>query len=107
MGEFCGIFAVSLVGIIACLFLRVYRVVLAAFPSRFPTVLDYWSSTEYCLLLLAHVLLSLLFYYYSIMAAHRCGQLKYFFNPAQCGNLHNRTSTPSMYAALHLSTMRR
>ena len=61
--RYCGVFTVSLFGLILCLFLRVFRVTLASFPSAFPTVLDYWGSTEYCLLLLSHALLSLLFYY--------------------------------------------
>ena len=61
--RYCGVFTVSLFGLILCLFLRVFRVTLASFPSAFPTVLDYWGSTEYCLLLLSHSLLSLLFYY--------------------------------------------
>jgi hypothetical protein len=61
--RYCGVFAVSLIGLVLCLFLRVYRVTLASFPSRFPSVLDYWGTTEYCLLLLFHMLLSLVFYY--------------------------------------------
>ena len=49
---------------------------LAAFPSEFPTVLDYWSSTTYCLLLLAHTLLSMLFYYTALTAAHSMGSAR-------------------------------
>ena len=68
-------FGVSLTGVIVCLFLRVYRIILASFPSTFPTVLDYWSNTLYCVLLLTHVLLSLLFYYYCVRSAFRMGTL--------------------------------
>ena len=103
--EFCGLFAISLVGLITCLFLRVYRVTLSAFPSRFPTVLDYWNSTEYCLLLLAHVLLSLLFYWSSITAAHRMGSAKYFHRAD--GALQPGAKAPSIYAAVHLASSRR
>lgn len=103
--DFCGVFAVSLVGIIVCLFLRVYCVVLAAFPSRFPTVLDYWNSTEYCVLLIAHTLLSMLLYYSSIMAGFRCGKLRYFYS--QTPQTSGAGGHPSIYEALHLSTLRR
>ena len=108
--EFCGVFAVSLVGIIVLLFLRVYCVVLASFPSTFPSVIDYWGSSEYCLLLLTHVLLSLLFYYTSIMAAFRAGRLKYFYNNtehASTAALQDGGTVPSVYNALHLAAMRR
>lgn len=107
--EFSGVFAVSLVGIIICLFLRVFRVVMAAFPSRFPTVLDYWRSDEYCLLLLAHVLVSLLFYYSSITAGHRMGRLVYFSSPERaCATcLEQSVTRPSVYTAVHLASMRR
>ena len=107
--QFCGVFAVSMASLILCLFFRVYRVSLAAFPSRFPTVLDFWASSEYCLLLIAHVLLSLLFYYSSISAAHRMGRLRYFSQPdAACTSaLQQSVTVPSAYAAIHLASMRR
>ena len=106
--EFCGVFSISLIGIIACLFLRVYRVVLSTFPSRFPTVLDYWSSTEYCLLLIANSLLSLLFYYSSIRAAYRMGDLKTLSSAAVASAraVREGTGRPSIYAAVHLASLR-
>ena len=100
--QFCGVFGVWLVGLIAALFLRVYRVMLASFPSRFPSVLDYWNSTEYSLLLAAHTLLSLLFYYYTIHAAHRMGSARYFSihqNPGRSGR-------PSVLSAVHMASRR-
>ena len=61
--RYFSVFAVSLASLILCLFLRVFRVTLASFPSRYPTVLSYWGSEVFCVLLLGHTLLSLLFYY--------------------------------------------
>ena len=61
--RYCGVFVVSLSGLIICLFLRVYRVTLVAFPSRFPTVLEYFADLPYVLLLVGHTMASLLFYY--------------------------------------------
>lgn len=103
--DFCVLFAVSLIGLIMCLFLRVYRVTMATFPSRFPTVLDYWGSSEYWLLLVVHALLSLLFYYTSISAAHRMGSAKYF--DSQQSEATVVSQAPSLYTAVHLASMRR
>ena len=102
--QYCGVFSVSLVGLILCLFLRVYRVTLASYPSRFPTVLDYWASFEYCSLLLGHTLLSLLFYYYSITSAFRMGAARQ--NVAvDPGGVSGRT--PTIAAAVQKASSRR
>jgi hypothetical protein len=104
--QYCGMFAVSLAGLIACLFLRVYRVTLAAFPDRFNTVLSYFDSAEYCGLLLAHILLSLLFYYYSICAAFRVGSARMYLPPERdTGGTSPCRPTP--YAAVQLASRRR
>lgn len=101
--QYCGVFSVSLIGLIVCLFLRVYRVTLASYPSRFPTVLSYWSAYEYSSLMLGHTLLSLLFYYYSIMSAFRIGSSRM----DGMGELDKSCSTPSVYAALQEANKRR
>ena len=73
-------------------------------------MLDYWSSSEYCLLLLIHIIFSLLFYYMSIMAVHRCGRLKYFYlstpDVASSNMDFGRVSAPSISAAIHSAAMR-
>ena len=94
--RYFGVFGVSLASLILCLFLRVFRVTLASFPSQFPTVLDYWSTTEYCLLLLGHTLFSLLFYYCALcrLAREREGVdvdvMASVCCLCACGRLHHR-----------------
>lgn len=101
--QYSGVFCVSLVGLILCLFLRVYRVTLASYPTRYPTVLTYWSAFEYSSLLLAHTLFSLLFYYYSIVSAFRIGS-----SSMDLGELESMSSsTPTVRAALHQASRRR
>ena len=98
--RYSAVFVVSLVGLILCLFLRVFRVTLASFPSEFPTVLDYWGSTTYCLLLLAHVLLSMLFYYFAARSAHAMGSARGLAAP-----IESRGSVrPSALAAVQLAS---
>ena len=106
--QFCGVFAVSMASLILCLFFRVYRVTLAAFPDTFPTVLDYWRSPEYCSLLLSHSILSLLFYYYSIAAAYRVGSLKSHTTPHLDYSSTDPLGVPrpSRWAAVQLASRR-
>lgn len=103
--QYCGVFAISLFSLILCLFARVYRVTLASFPERYPSILDFWASEAYCLLLLGHTLLSLLFYYYSLTSAHRMGAR----SPLSAITQHEGGAggRPSTYAALALSSRRR
>jgi hypothetical protein len=103
--EFCGMFGVSLISMIICLFLRVYRVTLAAFPSQFPTSLSFWQNTEYCLLLTTHILLSLLFYYMSIMSAYRMGSLRYY-RASHMSSTSQGGRAPSLYDAVRVEASR-
>ena len=106
--QFCGVFSVSLAGLILCLFFRVYRVTLAAFPSTFPTVLHYWGSGEYCSLLISNSIFSLLFYYYSITAAYRVGSMKTIAPPQPdlSGDQQIPLPRPSAFAAVQLASRR-
>lgn len=109
--EFCGLFAVSLIGMIVCLFLRVYRVTLASYPSNFDSVVDYWHHPEYgalyCAMLVVHIVLSLLYYYYSIRAAYRMGSSRHAAESAARTFAANPGSTPTVYGAVSLASMRR
>lgn len=98
--RYSAVFVVSLAGLILCLFLRVFRVTLASFPSEFPTVLDYWGSATYCLLLLAHILLSLLFYYFAARSAHAMGSAGATGTPIES----RRAVRPSALAAVQLAS---
>lgn len=99
--DYCAYFSVSLIGLILCLFLRVYRVTLATFPSRFPSPIDYWSSSEYCIMVLINSVFSLLFYYMSISAAHRMGSAKHFAH--RPGQIEGSDRTRSLYTAVQLA----
>lgn len=71
--DFCGLLSVSLIGLILALFLRVYRVMLSSYTSKYPDVLTYWDDPYYCALLLAHTIASMAFYYWSVVSGHRMG----------------------------------
>ena len=109
--EFFGLFAISLLSMIVLLFLRVFRVTLAAFPSKFESAVDYWRHEEYgtlyCAMLTAHILLSLLYYYFTIRAAHRMGSSRSHIEAAAMARAADPRSVPTAYRAVALSSMRR
>eukprot|EP00320_Phaeocystis_rex_P014650 CAMPEP_0119060558 /NCGR_PEP_ID=MMETSP1178-20130426/4495_1 /TAXON_ID=33656 /ORGANISM="unid sp, Strain CCMP2000" /LENGTH=185 /DNA_ID=CAMNT_0007041671 /DNA_START=48 /DNA_END=605 /DNA_ORIENTATION=- len=73
MLAFRSFFAVQLMAVLACLFLRVYRVMLASYTEEFPTIQKYWEQPAYHLLYLLHIGTTLLSYYSHISSAHALG----------------------------------
>mmetsp|Transcript_44889 Transcript_44889/g.124502 ORF Transcript_44889/g.124502 Transcript_44889/m.124502 type:complete len:138 (-) Transcript_44889:118-531(-) len=76
--DFCGVLAVNSIGLVISMFLRVYRVMIAALPDRFPTVQQYHEDAGYQALLLVNVMTSLVQYVVTISAAYRMGEGRYF-----------------------------
>ena len=95
--RYCGVFVMSLIGLVLCLFRRSG----ALHHSERVTVFDYWASTTYCLLP-RPVLLSLLFYY----SNHRRAQHGLAIGAAVTAE-GARSIRPSTYAAVQLATRRR
>lgn len=104
--QYCGIFVVSLVGLIVCAFLRVYRVTIASFPSRYTSVLEYWALGEYVIMFVGNTLLSLVFYYYSITSAFRMGSARTHLGVVPEVESSGR-SAPSIFQAIQESSRRR
>ena len=73
MLAFRGYFATQLLGVLVCLFLRVYRVMLASYTSEFPTIKTYWEQPAYHILYLLHIATTLLYYYMHISSAYQLG----------------------------------
>ena len=73
MLAFRSFFAVQLMAVLVCLFLRVYRVMLASYTDDFPTIHTYWEQPAYHILYILHMGTSLLYYYSHISSAHALG----------------------------------
>ena len=73
MLAFRSFFAVQLLGVLVCLFLRVYRVMLSSYTTEFPTILSYWEDPIYHILYLLHIATTLLYYYMHVSSCYQLG----------------------------------
>ena len=79
MTDFRGYFAVQLVAFLVCLFLRVFRVMLASYTTDYPTIRSQWEQPAYHVLYYMHMATTLWYYYKHVGFAHELG---YYFGEA-------------------------
>ena len=81
--------ATHLLSLDVCLFLRMYGVMMSAYPADFPDVRSYWRSGVYPAMLLCHTAASLVFYATTVSSVHQLGEGRHrcssFAGPAARG----------------------
>ncbi|KAL1520271.1 hypothetical protein AB1Y20_023739 [Prymnesium parvum] len=76
--DFCGMLAINSIGLVVCMSLRVYHVMISSLPNEFPTIREYHEDAGYQTLLLVNLIVSLVQYYATISAAYHMGKGRYF-----------------------------
>ena len=77
--DYRAVIATHLLSLVVCLFLRMYGVMMSAYPADFPDVRSYWRSGVYPAMLLCHTAASLVFYATTVSSVHQLGEGRHFF----------------------------
>ena len=77
--DYRAVIATHLLSLVVCLFLRMYGVMMSAYPADFPDVRSYWRSGVYPAMLLCHTAASLVFYATTVSSVHQLGEGSHFF----------------------------
>ena len=72
--DYRAVIATHLLSLVVCLFLRMYGVMMSAYPADFPDVRSYWRSGVYPAMLLCHTAASLVFYATTVSSVHQLGE---------------------------------